>query len=99
MYGAELVAVKKPKPVQTVKERQLMDQIQRIRKSYNRFDRHGGYREACAELATETGGDVESIYSDWEHFASTSMYDGTIEVEDAEIAALQMVQSIYRRAS
>ena len=73
--------------------------IAHIRKSYSRFDRHGGYRDACAELAAETGSDVESIYEEWEHVAATRMYDGTIEVEDAEIAALNEVRERYRRAS
>ena len=93
------MAVKKPRPVPTVKERQVMDRVQRALKSYARFDRHGGYREACVELATETGGDPESIFEEWEHDASTRMYAGTIEIEDAEIAALAEVRRRFRAAS
>jgi hypothetical protein len=93
------MAVRKPALPPTVKERQMAKHIAHIRKSYNRFDRHGGYRDACAELARETGSDVESIYEEWEHVASTRMYDGTVEIEDAEIAALNEVRERYRRAS
>ena len=76
-----------------------MDRVQRAQRSYPKWDRHGGYLEACAELAKETGGDAESMYSEWAHEAQTRLYEGALEVEDAEIAALKVVQERFRAAS
>lgn len=71
----------------------------RIRKSYPRFDRHGGYLEACAELARETGADAGAIYDEWNDRAIARLHAGEIEVEDAERLALEDVRDWYRRAS
>ena len=38
-----------------------MKHIAHIRKSYPRFDRHGGFRDACADLAAETGADDHQV--------------------------------------
>lgn len=93
------MAVRQPKRIATTRERQAMDRVQRAVRSYPRWDRHGGYLDACAELARETGGDAASIYSEWEHEAQTRLYGGVLEVEDAEIEALQEIQRRFRRAS
>ena len=95
------MAVKQRRVAESKEHRmsQQEDRVRRARQAVKRFDRHGGYRDACAELARETGSDVESIYEEWEHVASTRMYDGTVEIEDAEIAALNEVRERYRRAS
>lgn len=71
----------------------------RIRKSYPRFDRHGGYMEACAALAEETGCDVESCYAEWIERAEARLYTAEAEIEDCERLALEDVRTAYRRAS
>jgi len=75
-----------------------MDRVQRAQKSYPKWDRHGGYLDACAALAVECGSDPSSIYEEWEFEATQRFYE-TPEIEDAEIDALKIVQLRYRRAS
>ena len=78
---------------------QQEDRVERARKRIHRFDRHGGYLDACGELARETGADPESVYSEWEFLVTTALYEGTVEVEDAEVAALTEIRQRFRRAS
>ncbi len=93
------MAVKQAKRPLTWQEKQQMDRVQRAVKSYPKVDRHGCYREACAELAEETGGDVESIWEEFQERAGTRMYLGELEVEDAEMKALDDVRERFRAAS
>lgn len=86
-------------PKERAKMSQQEDRVERARKRFIRFDRHGGYLDACAELARETGGDAASMFEEWEFAVTTSLYSGTIEVEDAEIEALRFIQERFRRAS
>jgi hypothetical protein len=83
----------------TAKERQVMDRVQRAQRSYKRLDRHSGYREACADLAEETGANVEHVYEEWQERAGTRLYLGEMEVEDAERLALEDVRERFRAAS
>jgi hypothetical protein len=76
-----------------------MEQIQRIKRSQPKVDRHGVYREACAELAEETGGDVESIWEEFTERAATRQYLAEADVDTAEQLALEDVRERYRRAS
>lgn len=73
--------------------------ISHIRKSYPRFDRHGGYMEACAALAEETGCDVVSAYDEWRDRVEARLYTGMVDVDDAEAAAMDDVRERFRRAS
>lgn len=93
------MAVKKPKPLPTSKELQIMDRVQRAKRSYPKQDRHGIYREACAELAEETGADVESVWEDFGHRAAVRQYLAEIDIDEAERLALEDVRDQYRRAS
>ena len=76
-----------------------MDRVQRAQRSYPKVDRHGGYREACIALAEETGGDVESIWDEFQERAGTRMFCGELEIEDAERLAMEDVRERFRRAS
>ncbi len=76
-----------------------MDRVQRAKRSYPKVDRHGAYRELCIELAEETGGDVESIWEEFQERAGTRMYLGELEIEDAEKLAMDDVRERFRRAS
>jgi hypothetical protein len=93
------MAIKRISPAPTPKERALMDRVQRARKSYPRFDRHGAYREAVGELAAETGADVESIWEEWQDRVRDLLYTGEPEVESAEARALDDMRERFRRAS
>ena len=93
------MAQRKPLPRETAKQRAVNYMTEHIRKSYPRWDRHGGYAEACGALAEETGGDPDSIYEEWLTVAETRLMTGTLEVEDAEIEALREVQERWRSAS
>jgi len=93
------MAVKQRRAEPTAKERQVADRVQRATKSYAKWDRHGGYLDACRDLARETGADPESVYSEWEFEATQRLYNGTIEIEDAEIDALKEIQRRFRLAS
>lgn len=89
----------KKRPAPSPADRAIQDRVTRARKSYPRFDRHGGYREACAQLAEETGCDVEAAYEEFLDRVSTKLYLGTIEVEDAESAAMTEICDRFRAAS
>lgn len=78
---------------------QQEDRVKRARRGYPAVDRYGAYREACIELAEETGGNVESIYEEWITRSRDRMYEGEIEVEDAESKALSDVRERFRAAS
>jgi predicted metalloprotease len=91
--------IRKPRSVPTAKEKQIMDRVQRAQRSYPKVDRHGVYREACAELAEETGADVESIWEEFQERAGTRLYMGELELENAEMLALEDVRERFRAAS
>ena len=93
------MAIKQPKKPLTPNERAMTDRATRARKSYPRFDRHGGYMEACAALAEETGCDVVSAYSEWRDRVEARLYTGMVDVDDAESAAMNDVRERYRNAS
>jgi hypothetical protein len=89
------MAVKRITTAPTPKERAAMDRVTRAKKSYPRIDRHGAYRELCAELATETGADVVSIWEEFQERAGTRMYCGELEIEDAERLAMDDVRERF----
>ncbi len=74
-----------------------MDRVQRAQRSYPKVDRHGCYREACADLATETGADVEDIWSEFIERSGTRMYLGELDLEDAEAKAMVDCQERFKR--
>lgn len=86
-------------PKERAKVSQQEDRVKRAVRGYPRLDRHSGYREACADLADETGANVEYVYEEWQERAGTRLYLGEMEVEDAERLALEDVRERFRAAS
>lgn len=93
------MAVRKIRPEPTDEEKRQMYRASQARKSYPRFDRHGGYREACGELAEETGGNVDAIYEEWIDRTQARLYNGEREVEDAERLAMADTREAYEGTS
>ena len=75
------MAAKQAKRPLTAKEKQVMDRVQRATKSYPKVDRHGVYREACVELAEETGTNVEDV---WDEFVDHPMRKDYVAPDDYE---------------
>lgn len=71
----------------------------RAKKSYPRTDRYGVYMEACAELASELGADVASVYEEWTERSQAYLFTAEMDVDDCEARALDDVRAAYRRAS
>jgi len=93
------MAVKQRRAEPTAKERQVADRVQRATKSYPKVDRHGVYREACVELAEETGGAIEDIWDEFVERSGTRLYLGEMDLETAEMKALEDVRERFRAAS
>lgn len=71
----------------------------RAKKSYPRIDRHGAYAEMAAELAQETGADVEQVYEQFCDRVMANLFTAEMDVEECEERAMADVRDWFRRAS
>lgn len=91
------MAVRKPKAVETPKERAARDRVARARAKDPRWDATGAYLERCVELARSVGADIEAVIDEhWERSA-VRHYDGAMSIDDAERLAFDDVRERFER--
>lgn len=89
------MAAKQPKPEPTAAERAVQDRVKRAKRSYPRVDRYGHYMTACSELAQECGGDVVTIYAEFESRVTALLYTDEPDLYEAEQRAMDHVRAAW----